>query len=123
MRPGNDQASGSPVAVTRRRQKSLAARICSETWPLRPHRLGDRGAAITRIQIPVRCCRIGRRRGEPKHSKEGTTMVNGTGIYRTMGAGGKPSIAFVTDRSISFQIYERLYRDRDRKSTRLISSH
>lgn len=39
-------------------------------------------------------------------------MVNGTGIYRTMGAGGTPSIAFVTDRSISFQIYERLYRER-----------
>src|SRR3546814_14633771 len=99
MRPGNDQASGSPVAFTRRRRKSLAARICSETWPLRPHRLGDRGAAITRIQITVRCCRIGRRRGEPTHSKEGTTRVNGTGIYSTMGEGGKPSIHFRTEDS------------------------
>jgi hypothetical protein len=39
-------------------------------------------------------------------------MRDGTGKYRTMGIGGRPNTAFVKDRSISFDIGERLYRDR-----------
>lgn len=39
-------------------------------------------------------------------------MVDGTGKYRTMGVGGGPNTVFVKDRSISFDIGERLYRDR-----------
>ena len=39
-------------------------------------------------------------------------MANGTGQYRTMGLGGAPNTAFVKDRSISFDIGERLYRER-----------
>ncbi len=39
-------------------------------------------------------------------------MTNGTGQYRTILADGTSRIAFVRDRSISFQIHERLYRDR-----------
>lgn len=36
--------------------------------------------------------------------------MNGTGQYRTRGANGASHTAFVTDRSISFDIYEKLYR-------------
>lgn len=36
--------------------------------------------------------------------------MNGTGLYRTRGADGSNHTAFVTDRSISFDIYEKLYR-------------
>lgn len=39
-------------------------------------------------------------------------MVNGTGKYKTRGLGGKPDLAFVVDRSISFDMGERLYSDR-----------
>lgn len=39
-------------------------------------------------------------------------MTNGTGKYRMRGIGGRPDTAFVVDRSISFDIGERLYRDR-----------
>ena len=39
-------------------------------------------------------------------------MRDGTGKYRVRGAGGKCDTAFVKDRSISFNIDERLYRDR-----------
>lgn len=39
-------------------------------------------------------------------------MTNGTGKYRTRGIDGKTDTAFVVDRSISFDIGERLYRDR-----------
>ena len=37
---------------------------------------------------------------------------SGTGKYRTHGIGGEPDTAFVKDRSISFDIGERLYRER-----------
>ena len=36
--------------------------------------------------------------------------MNGTGLYRTRGANESSHTAFVTDRSISFHIYEKLYR-------------
>ena len=36
--------------------------------------------------------------------------MNGTGRYRTRGADNDSHTAFVTDRSISFEIGERLYR-------------
>jgi hypothetical protein len=39
-------------------------------------------------------------------------MTNGTGLHRTKGMGEEPDTAFVKDRSISFDIGERLYRDR-----------
>ena len=39
-------------------------------------------------------------------------MRDGTGKYRTHGIGGKSDTAFVKDRSISFDIEERLYRER-----------
>ena len=39
-------------------------------------------------------------------------MVNGTGKYRTHGIGGKPDLAFVVDKSISFQMGEMLYGNR-----------
>lgn len=39
-------------------------------------------------------------------------MRDGTGKYRTRGVGGKGDTAFVKDRSISFDIDERLYRER-----------
>jgi len=39
-------------------------------------------------------------------------MTNGTGLYRTKGSGEAPDTAFVKDRSISFDIGERLYRER-----------
>ena len=39
-------------------------------------------------------------------------MTHGTGTYRTRGVGGRSDTAFVKDRSISFDIEERLYRER-----------
>ncbi|HEY0627087.1 MAG TPA: hypothetical protein VGD10_10180 [Allosphingosinicella sp.] len=36
--------------------------------------------------------------------------MNGTGRYRRKGFTGMPDIAWVTDRSISFEIVENLYR-------------
>ena len=39
-------------------------------------------------------------------------MREGTGKHRTRGTGGRTDTAFVKDRSISFNIEERLYRDR-----------
>ncbi len=39
-------------------------------------------------------------------------MREGTGKHRTRGSGGREDTAFVKDRSISFDIHERLYRDR-----------
>jgi hypothetical protein len=39
-------------------------------------------------------------------------MMTGTGKYRTRGVGGKPDLAFVVDKSISFQMGEMLYRNR-----------
>jgi hypothetical protein len=39
-------------------------------------------------------------------------MREGTGKHRTRGIGGRSDTAFVKDRSISFDIEERLYRDR-----------
>ena len=39
-------------------------------------------------------------------------MREGTGKYRTRGIDGKTDTAFVKDRSISFDIGERLYRER-----------
>lgn len=38
--------------------------------------------------------------------------MNGTGRYRTRGVDGKPDLAFVVDKSISFQMGEMLYRNR-----------
>ena len=37
-------------------------------------------------------------------------MADGTGRYRTKGIGGAADTAWVTDRSISFDIGEQLYR-------------
>jgi hypothetical protein len=39
-------------------------------------------------------------------------MVDGTGKHRMHGVGGKPDLAFVVDKSISFEISEMLYRNR-----------
>jgi hypothetical protein len=39
-------------------------------------------------------------------------MINGVGMRRMHGLGGRPDLAFVVDKSISFEITERLYRDR-----------
>lgn len=39
-----------------------------------------------------------------------STRMNGTGRYRRKGFTGMPDIAWVTDRSISFEIVENLYR-------------
>ena len=39
-------------------------------------------------------------------------MRDGTGKHRTRGKGGRTDTAFVKDRSISFDIEERLYRER-----------
>ncbi|HEY0446463.1 MAG TPA: hypothetical protein VGD19_08405 [Allosphingosinicella sp.] len=39
-------------------------------------------------------------------------MVNGTGKHKERGVGGKPDLAFVVDKSISFQIGEMMYRNR-----------
>jgi hypothetical protein len=39
-------------------------------------------------------------------------MMTGTGKYKTRGVGGKPDLAFVVDKSISFQMGEMLYRNR-----------
>ena len=39
-------------------------------------------------------------------------MREGTGKYRMRGLGSRPDTAFVKDRSISFDIDERLYRER-----------
>ncbi|HEV2746471.1 MAG TPA: hypothetical protein VGW34_04140 [Allosphingosinicella sp.] len=39
-------------------------------------------------------------------------MRDGTGKHRTRGADGAPDTVWVVDRSISFDIGERLYRDR-----------
>jgi hypothetical protein len=39
-------------------------------------------------------------------------MVDGRGLHRTRGLSGRPDTAFVKDRSISFDIFERLYRQR-----------
>ena len=39
-------------------------------------------------------------------------MVDGTGMHRTRGRAGRGDTAFVKDRSISFDIFERLYRQR-----------
>ncbi len=39
-------------------------------------------------------------------------MVEGRGKHRLRGVGGKPDLAFVVDKSISFQIGEMLYRNR-----------
>lgn len=41
--------------------------------------------------------------------------MNGTGLYRMRGANGSSHTAFVTDRSISFDIDEKLYRWRGYK--------
>jgi hypothetical protein len=38
--------------------------------------------------------------------------VDGTGKYRTYAVGGKPDLAFVVDKSISFEMGEMLYRNR-----------
>ncbi len=38
--------------------------------------------------------------------------MTGTGKYKTRGVGGKPDLAFVVDKSISFQMGEMLYRNR-----------
>ena len=37
---------------------------------------------------------------------------NGRGKHKTRGLDGKPDLAFVVDKSISFDMGERLYRDR-----------
>jgi hypothetical protein len=39
-------------------------------------------------------------------------MREGKGLHRTRGTAGRGDTAFVKDRSISFDIYERMYRDR-----------
>jgi hypothetical protein len=39
-------------------------------------------------------------------------MVDGRGMHRTHGVAGRPDTAYVKDRSISFDIFERLYRQR-----------
>ncbi|HZW45890.1 MAG TPA: hypothetical protein VFF61_00055 [Microvirga sp.] len=39
-------------------------------------------------------------------------MRQGKGMHRTRGISGRDDTAFVKDRSISFDIYERMYRDR-----------
>ena len=39
-------------------------------------------------------------------------MVDGIGKHRMHGEGGKPDLAFVVDKSISFEIGEMLYRNR-----------
>jgi len=39
-------------------------------------------------------------------------MADGTGMHRTRGRAGRGDTAFVKDRSISFDIFERLYRQR-----------
>jgi hypothetical protein len=39
-------------------------------------------------------------------------MVNGTGRFKTRGLDGKPDLAFVVDKSISFEMGEMLYRNR-----------
>ena len=39
-------------------------------------------------------------------------MVDGKGMHRTRGLAGRGDTAFVKDRSISFDIFERLYRQR-----------
>ena len=39
-------------------------------------------------------------------------MVNGMGKYKRHGVGGKPDLAFVVDKSISFEMGEMLYRNR-----------
>jgi hypothetical protein len=39
-------------------------------------------------------------------------MVDGTGMHRSRGLSGGPDTAFVKDRSISFHIIERMYRQR-----------
>jgi hypothetical protein len=38
--------------------------------------------------------------------------MDGTGKHRTRGVDGQPDTAFVKDRSVSFDIGERLYRQR-----------
>ena len=45
-------------------------------------------------------------------AKSRTMTRSGAGKYRTRGTGGQPDTAFVSDRSISFDIGERLYRER-----------
>lgn len=45
-------------------------------------------------------------------SKARAMTRTGTGKYRTRGSGGEPDTAFVKDSSISFDIGERLYRER-----------
>jgi hypothetical protein len=42
----------------------------------------------------------------------GGLAMDGTGKHRTRGLAGRPDTAFVKDRSISFDIGERLYRQR-----------
>ena len=39
-------------------------------------------------------------------------MVDGRGMHRTHGVDGRQDTAYVKDRSISFDIFERLYRQR-----------
>jgi hypothetical protein len=39
-------------------------------------------------------------------------MADGTGMHRNRGLSGRPDTAFVKDRSISFDIIERMYRQR-----------
>jgi hypothetical protein len=39
-------------------------------------------------------------------------MRDGKGMHRTRGIGGRENTAFVKDRSISFDVYEVLYRNR-----------
>jgi hypothetical protein len=39
-------------------------------------------------------------------------MVDGTGKHKRRGVDGKPDLAFVVDRSISFDMGEMLYRNR-----------
>jgi hypothetical protein len=43
---------------------------------------------------------------------KGNIMVDGRGLHRTHGLEGRPDTAYVKDRSISFDIFERLYRQR-----------
>ncbi len=38
--------------------------------------------------------------------------MTGNGKYKTRGVGGKPDLAFVVDKSISFQMGEMMYRNR-----------
>ena len=49
-------------------------------------------------------------------------MREGTGKHRSRGVGGRTDTAFVKDRSISFNIEERLYRERGAMLERLEAS-